>query len=105
MSLLQESFDVVLIPTLSPRLMLAVVSFKTLLSPLFFECPSSPCRDLSKYLYDDMPRQSINNDGFLPQGKRRHYLFSKLLHVPFNLPYSSLVEIPAPFGEVINGQI
>ena len=59
--------------------------------------------DQSAYLYDDMPCQSIDNDGFLPQGQRRHYLFSKLLDVPFNLPYSSLMEIPAAFGEVIYG--
>lgn len=66
-------------------------------------CPSSPCTNLLTYFYDDMPCQSIDNDGLLSQGQRRHYLFSKLLDVPFNLPYSSLMEIPAAFGKVIYG--
>lgn len=52
-----------------------------------------------------MPRQSIDNNGFLPQGQRRYYFFSKLLDVPFNLPYSSLVKIAAAFGEVIYWQL
>lgn len=67
--------------------------------------PSSPYTNPSAYLYDDMPCQSIDKDGFLPQGQRRHYLFSKLLDVPFNLPYSSLMKIPAAFGEVVYGQL
>ena len=52
-----------------------------------------------------MPSQPIDNDSVLFQGQARQYLFSKLLDVPFNLPYSSLMEISAAFGEVINWQL
>ena len=61
--------------------------------------------DLSTHLYNNMPRQSINNNRLLPQRQRRHQLLSKLLNVPFNLPYSRLVEITAPFGKVVYWQL
>lgn len=61
--------------------------------------------NLFTYLYDDMPCQSINDNGFLLQGQPCHYLFSKLLDVSFNFPYPSLMEIAAAFGEVINWQL
>ena len=52
-----------------------------------------------------MPCESIDNDGVLPQGQRRYYFFPKLLDVPLNLPYSSLVEISAAFSEVVDWQL
>ena len=73
-------------------------SFPRLLKPAL-------CMNLSTHLYDDMSRQSVDNNGFLSQGQRRYYFLSKLLDVPFNLPYSSLVEVTAAFGEVIYWQL
>ena len=67
--------------------------------------PASPCTKVSAYLYNDMPCKSIDDDGVLPQGQRRHYLFPELLDVALNFPYSSLMEIPAAFGEVIDRQL
>ena len=67
-------------------------------------CPMHP-RLVSRYLYDNMPSQSVDNNVVLPQSQRRHYLFPKLIDVPLNLPYSSLVEIAAAFGEVIDRQL
>lgn len=56
-------------------------------------------------LYDDMPRQSIDSDRLVPQCQRRHYLFSELLDVALNLPYPSLMEVAAAFGEMIDWQL
>ena len=58
-----------------------------------------------KYLDNDVPCESIDNDVLLPQGQCRHYLFPKLLDVALNLPYSSLMEIAAAFGKVVNWQL
>ena len=67
--------------------------------------PASPRTKVSAYLYNDMPCKSIDDDRVLPQGQRRRYLFPELLDVALNLPYSSLMEIPAAFGEVIDRQL
>lgn len=67
--------------------------------------PISPGTKPPTYLDDDMPGQSIDHDDFFPQGQRRHYLLPELLDVPLDLPYPSLVEVPAAFGEVIDGQL
>ena len=83
---------------MSAILPLINASFSRLLKPALHT-------DLSTYLYNNMPRQSINNNRLLPQRQRRHQLFSKLLNVPFNLPYSRLVQIPAAFGEVVYWQL
>lgn len=60
---------------------------------------------ISTYLDNDMPCQSIDDNVVLLQGQRRHDLFPQPLDVALNLPYSSLVEIPAAFGEVIDWQL
>lgn len=103
MSLLQKPFDVVLVPTLGTKIH---VSHRPVHRRFIPQIPrtSSLCTELSTYLYDDMPRQSVDNNDFLLQAQPRYYLFSQLLDVPFNLPYSSLMEITAAFGEVIYGQ-
>lgn len=72
--------------------------------PVFF-MQGSPCTTVSTYLYNDMASQSIDDDGVLPQSQRRHDLFPKLLDVPLNLSYSSLMKISTTFGEVIDWQL
>lgn len=105
MSLLQEPSDVVPIPALGNRIN---VSRRLVGRRFFAHCSSrlsSLCTNVSTYLYDDMPRQSIDSDRLVPQCQRRHYLFSELLDVALNLPYPSLMEVAAAFGEMIDWQL
>lgn len=104
MSLLQKPFDVVLVPTLGTTMRVSHRPVHGRFVPQTSHI-NSLCTDLSTYLYDDMSRQSVDNNNFLLQAQRRYYFFSQLLDVPLNFPYSSLMEIAAAFGEVIYGQL
>ena len=84
--------------------MLAVAHSCTIIS-LWLHAPFVHERNASRYLYNDVPCKSIDSNVLLPQGQCRDYFFPKLLDVPLNLPYSSLMEIAAAFGKVVNWQL
>ena len=74
-------------------------------STLQLHAPFGHEQNASRYLYNDVPCESIDDNVLLPQGQCRYYFFPKLLDVPLNLPYSSLMEIAAAFGKVVNWQL